>query len=98
VRLRDFKVIWDTGEPGLERHAIYGEALDDIRIEGFEGRQAVAGGQLAAILLKGARSIYMAGNRAAAGTNVFLRLSGVSESEVVSSGNDLSRARLAMAH
>jgi hypothetical protein len=57
ITLRGVRVIWDTqGEP-QERHAIYADSVEGLRVDDFTGRQAVPGGKLGALLLKNTKSV-----------------------------------------
>lgn len=90
--LEGIRVLWESGEPPQERHAIYAARVDDLRISEFQGRPAVPRGKLAAIGLDRVRDAFITGSRAEVGTQVFVGLNRVPEREIVLSGNDLSSA------
>ncbi|MBI4877429.1 MAG: glycoside hydrolase family 28 protein [Acidobacteria bacterium] len=59
--LDGFHVDWDAPAPAPERHVLWGENLDSVRITGFDGRPSRPGGKLAAIQLKDARNVTLNG-------------------------------------
>jgi hypothetical protein len=95
VELRDVRVLWDGPAPAPERHAIWGERLEGLVVNGFAGRQSAGRGKLAAIQLKDSRDITVTGSRAAPETGTFLRLDGGEAGEVFFEGNDMRRAQRA---
>lgn len=94
--LRDIRVLWDAGEPAPERHAIYAARVENLRIDGFEGRQAAAEGRLAAIALKDARQVFVTRSRAQRGAGAFLSLEDTPREQVELAENNLSQARETM--
>ena len=92
IELRDVRVLWDGPAPAPERHAIWGERLEELRIAGFAGRQAASPGKLAAIRLRDSRDISITGSRAASGTGTFLEVEGGGAGEVRFEGNDMRGA------
>jgi hypothetical protein len=92
LTLRDIRVVWDTSEAPQERHAVYAARVEDLRIAGFTGRQAVPDGKLAVIGLDAARNVFITGSRAEAGAGLFVGLRNLSKEEVVLAGNDLLKA------
>lgn len=56
-----FQTSWDRSGDVPERHAIFGDYLDDVRIEGMQARQSVPGGKLAAIEMRNSKGVIVAG-------------------------------------
>jgi len=92
VQLQDVAVIWEAAGAAAERHAIYAHNVEDLRVEGFTGRQAVPQGSLGVIALEDCRNVRVSGSRAAAGAGVFLQLRNTPAGEVSLEGNDLRKA------
>jgi hypothetical protein len=92
VQLQDVAVIWEAAGAAAERHAIYAHNVEDLRVEGFTGRQAVPQGSLGVIALEDCRNVRVSGSRAAPGAGVFLQLRNTPAGEVSLEGNDLRKA------
>jgi hypothetical protein len=94
VRVCDFAVDWTEPQPDYASHAIEGEYFEDLVIDGFRGRQGLAGGKAAAISLSHGRGVTIRNSEAAEGTGVFLMHDDVSDQRLFVN-NDLSKARTA---
>jgi hypothetical protein len=94
LRVRDFAVEWAGPQPDYATHAIEGEYFDGLVIDGFHGRQAIAGGNAAAISLAHGRGVTIRNSEAAEGTGVFLAVDDVTEQRLFVN-NDLSKAHTA---
>jgi hypothetical protein len=94
ICLDQVRILWDLGEPPLERHALFGAHLEDVRIHGFTGRQSVPGGWLPVISFDDVKDVFISGSRADPGAGVFVSLKATPPREVVLEGNDLRNARL----
>ncbi len=92
LRLRDVEVVLETGEGPQERSALFGDALEEVEIRGFRGRQGAPGGASPTLHLRNCRTVQIYGCRAAEGTGAFLRLEGPETAGVTLIGNDLSSA------
>ena len=93
--LRDIQVCWDTGGQVENRHALYAAQVEDFTLNGFAG--ASSGSKFAAIGLQATKHVFITAARPDAETKVLLGLSGISEEEVVLTGNDLSHVAKVMA-
>lgn len=93
VSLTDVRITWDTKETPSDRHALFGDHVEALRLSGFSARQSDPGGQRSVIYLKDSRDIAIRGSRAEPGATAFLYLDGINESEVLMEGNDLRHAR-----
>ena len=96
LRLRNVEIVAESGSEGVERSAIYGNALTDVQIAGFRGRQSVPGGSLPAVHLVDCREVMLSGCRPPIDTGTFLQLDGAATRSVRLVGNDLSRSRHAV--
>lgn len=85
--LRDVRVIWDTQGAPQDRHAIYAGRVEDLSLNGFSG--GPAGTKLAAIGLEKTKRVFITAARPDPGTAVLLGVTGVLNSDLVLTGNDL---------
>lgn len=93
VGLRDVRVAWDVLEGAQDRHVLHAEGVSRLRIDGFTGAPAIAGSKFPVISLKDATSVFVTGSTAGPGTDVFLKLNGVSRSQIRLESNDFASAR-----
>jgi hypothetical protein len=91
MRVRDFAVEWADAQPDYATHGIEGEYFNDLVIDGFRGRQAIAGGKAAAISLAHGRGVTIRNSEAAEGAGVFFAHEDVSDQRLFVN-NDLSKA------
>jgi len=96
LRLRDVAVIVETEDGLQERSAVFGDALQDVEISGFHGRQSGPDGSLPALRLRNCRGVFVRGCRAPEGTGTFLQVDGAETQQVSVMGNDLCRAARAV--
>ncbi len=94
LKLRNVEVHWETPELETWRSALTFENIENLKIEGFEGRQAWAGHATPAVVLKDVKDAVIRDSTPAEGTESFLEVSGES-SEIVLFGNDLRKAKRA---
>jgi hypothetical protein len=92
--LDGFRVRWEgfANQAVPERHALYLADSEQVAIRGFQGRQAVPAGKLAAIGLHRVSDIFISDSNADRQTGVFLSQVGGSAGELKLSGNDLRHA------
>src|SRR5262249_974890 len=91
--LKDVEVIWEGPGSGDWQSAIVVNQAQDLRIDGFRGRQAVPGGAAPAIALHQVEGALIRPCRAAPGTSTFLGLAGAETREIFLRNNDLRCAR-----
>lgn len=91
LELRDVTFHWNTPERADWGSAVRCWSVDELEIDGFDGRQALGSGA-PAIWLKDVERAFVHGCRAPEGTETFLRLDEGTR-DVTLMGNDLSRAR-----
>jgi hypothetical protein len=88
LRIRGFCLSWDEIVPDFFSYGIEGENFRDVEIQGFEGRQAKAGGD-PCIVLRNGSGVSIRDCRAGYGTGTFLSQSGVTDQRLFVN-NDLS--------
>ncbi len=90
MRVRDLQIQWEDRVPEYFSDGIRCENFRDLRMEGFEGRQAQSGKGTAISLVNGA-DVAISGATAAAGTATLLKLTNVTGKRVFAN-HDASRA------
>jgi len=90
LKLRNVDLVVETEDGLQERSAVFADAVEDIRIEGFQGRQSVIGGTSPALHLHNCGNVFITSSRASADTGTFLRLDGSETAHVTLMGNDLA--------
>jgi hypothetical protein len=94
LNLDGFRIRWDgpPGQAAPERHALYLADSEQVTIRGFQGRQAVPAGKLAAIALDRVTDVLISDSKPDRGTGVFLGRIGGAAEEITLTGNDLRHA------
>ena len=92
LKLRNFEIYWETPELEAWRSALSFEDVENLKIEGFEGRQAWAGQDTPAVVFKDVKDAVVRDSTPTEGTNIFLQVTGDS-SEIVLFGNDFRKAK-----
>jgi hypothetical protein len=92
LKIRNFEVFWETPELEAWRSALSFEDVENLKIEGFEGRQAWAGRDTPAIVFKSVKDAVIRDSTPAEGAGTFLEVSGDS-TEIVLFGNDFRKAK-----
>ena len=88
--MRSLAVDWADDVPSFCTHAIEAESFRELVVDGFRGRQAQKTGS--AIRLAGGEDAVVRDSRAVAGTDTFVKATGV-EGRTVFDGNDVRAAR-----
>ena len=91
LTLDGIRIHWETptGDVAPERHALYVADAEQLTIRGFQGRQAMIDGKLAAIGLDQVRDVFIEGSKPDRGTAVFVGHIGDGQAELTLTGNDL---------
>lgn len=92
LRIENFRLDWPEGLPEFFTHGITCEHFRDLIVEGFDGRQALPGGERAAIALRNGSGVIIRQCRAASGTCIFLMQEDITGTRVLAD-NDLTSAR-----
>ncbi|MEW5975979.1 MAG: glycosyl hydrolase family 28 protein [Acidobacteriota bacterium] len=92
VRIRDFELEWVEPLSDFFSHGIEAEDFEDLRVDGFKGKQGSKGATGAAVALTRGRNVSLRNCEAAPGTETFLLVSEVTDQRLLVN-NDLSRAR-----
>ncbi|WP_248924245.1 glycoside hydrolase family 28 protein [Paenibacillus hamazuiensis] len=90
VSFSDVEVSWGDEKNRNWTNALYGERVQDLRIDGFKG--AAADSSLSVMELKSVHGLIVERTRALPGTGVCLSLEDVEDSECRLEGNNFSKA------
>ncbi len=90
--INDFKLEWADSLPGYFSNGIYCEHFKNVRIDGFDGRQAQTKKSDPAVVLEHGTDVSILNCRASKGTGTFLYLKDVKDRRQFID-NDLSEAR-----
>jgi polygalacturonase len=91
LKLRNVEIHWETPELQTWRSALSFENVEALKIEGFEGRQALANRDTPAVVFKDVRNAVVRDSTPAEGTGTFIEVAGDS-GEIVLFGNDFRKA------
>jgi polygalacturonase len=92
--LRDVEIVWDEPRNSRWRSAVHVESATDLVLDGFAGRQALAGSSAPTVDLVDVDGALLRGCRALAGCGEFLHLSGTGCGNVELVANDLRAAAI----
>lgn len=94
LKLRNIEVFWD--KPGYDqwRSALYLEDIQGLELEGFAGRPAKPGTDVAAVVLNQVEGARLRQNRALSGTGVFFEIRGERSRDISLRGNDVVEAQI----
>jgi len=93
LKLRNFEIHWETPELKTWRSALAFENVEDLKIEGFEGRQAQPGSETPTVTFKDVKNAVVRDSTPAEGTGTFLEVAGDS-SQIVLIGNDFRKTAI----
>lgn len=89
---RDVRIHWATEERSREGHALFLHSSDGVSLDAWHARQAMTGGDLAAIYLRGARNVAIRNSTALPQTGIWVQVERMRKQDVFMSGNSLSSA------
>lgn len=97
LTLRDVRINWEPEEAPPAHLAVYADDVEDVLVDGLRSSALATGGDLPLLRLRRCRDVLMRGCRAPEGTGTFLELQGDETKGVALIGNDLRRAKRAVA-
>lgn len=93
LKLRNVEVFWERPESKKWESALYFEDVKGLLIDGFSGRQAKLGSNMAAVALNRVEGATIRDCQAQEGAGTFLWVTGKTSSDIYLFGNDFRHAR-----
>jgi hypothetical protein len=94
LRLQDIEIFWEGPIYHQWRSALYLEDVHGLELQGFSGRPARPGADVAAVVLVRVEDAVVRQNKAQAGTGVFLEVHGENSRGIAFLDNDVREARI----